>query len=812
MPDLHAVSLPVTKDSETKAPMTFRVNARAILELGAELISSDGVALYELLKNSVDAGATQVRIEVNVALRRGAFLVLRDSIDKAARELCDARPDDEANAIAELYEAISTALEEDAPAETRQLCAQMLGRCSSFGRLRRRLERFYDRANWISVIDEGDGMSLEDLRGVYLTIGTRSRQRLKPQSTKGQPPAKIYLGEKGVGRLSTMRLGEVLHVSTTKAGEISTNRLDVDWGWFSHQSDKLLSQIRIRPRVGALKADPAASGTTVTILRLASDWSVEKFKEIILEDFARLVDPFEPRAGGRLMRLFYNGKRHYLPEIEQLVLKVAHAECRATFGYDSEGKPRLAGFVNYRLRGRERAFELGEPELRGFIEPGSWPALCELGPFSLEFYWYNRRALTEVDGVKKAEIQHRVARWTGGLMLFRDGYRINPYGSAGDDWLGLDKRAFSSRGFKLNRQQVIGRVQISWRNPRLMDQTNREGLTETPEKFVFIELLQQVMFKEFKTFLDLCDKEVRVQEVTTLDELQEHVERARDDISRRIREVIVRVPSEDSALSEVDRLVGSLNGYITQAREIAREYESDRAKFVYLAGIGLMVEFILHELGRATNHTLNTLKSIEAQGQSNAQLPATFRTLGEQLQTIVKRIDTLDPLSTSRRQHREDFDVYEVIRQIVDARADQARRHQVTFEGSFNDGGPLILNGVRGMFIQIIENLLANSFYWLGIQKVIEPGFRARIEIDIDDSDKVIAVTDNGPGVDPSAASEIFEPFVSHRPARSGKGLGLYISREIATYHDWKISLLPEETIRKNRYNTFVLDISSSAR
>ena len=39
------------------APVAFRVAARIILELGDELISSDSVALYELVKNSIDAGS-----------------------------------------------------------------------------------------------------------------------------------------------------------------------------------------------------------------------------------------------------------------------------------------------------------------------------------------------------------------------------------------------------------------------------------------------------------------------------------------------------------------------------------------------------------------------------------------------------------------------------------------------------------------------------------------------------------------------------------------------------------------------------------
>ena len=48
--------------------MTFKVAARTLLHLGAELISSDGVAFYELIKNGLDAGSRVVRLDVLIAL------------------------------------------------------------------------------------------------------------------------------------------------------------------------------------------------------------------------------------------------------------------------------------------------------------------------------------------------------------------------------------------------------------------------------------------------------------------------------------------------------------------------------------------------------------------------------------------------------------------------------------------------------------------------------------------------------------------------------------------------------------------------
>lgn len=44
--------------------MPFKVSARTILLLGAELISSDAIAFYELIKNAFDAGSPRVDIDV----------------------------------------------------------------------------------------------------------------------------------------------------------------------------------------------------------------------------------------------------------------------------------------------------------------------------------------------------------------------------------------------------------------------------------------------------------------------------------------------------------------------------------------------------------------------------------------------------------------------------------------------------------------------------------------------------------------------------------------------------------------------------
>lgn len=114
---------------------------------------------------------------------------------------------------------------------------------------------------------------------------------------------------------------------------------------------------------------------------------------------------------------------------------------------------------------------------------------------------------------------------------------------------------------------------------------------------------------------------------------------------------------------------------------------------------------------------------------------------------------------------------------------------------------------VKGMIIQIIENLLANSVYWLKAERVINPSFQPQIGVVIDTDKNLIEVTDNGPGIEVARAEEVFRPFVTSKPPGEGKGLGLYIAQELAKYHGCSLSLSPKKGPNKT-LNTFLLDVS----
>lgn len=117
------------------------------------------------------------------------------------------------------------------------------------------------------------------------------------------------------------------------------------------------------------------------------------------------------------------------------------------------------------------------------------------------------------------------------------------------------------------------------------------------------------------------------------------------------------------------------------------------------------------------------------------------------------------------------------------------------------------ITAVKGMIVQILENLMSNSVYWLKQQKKLNTSFEPQITVIVNTSTKQILFSDNGPGIQLARKEEIFQPFVTTKPPGEGKGLGLYISREVAKYNGAELYLSPVPGLESESLNTFILSL-----
>jgi signal transduction histidine kinase len=170
---------------------------------------------------------------------------------------------------------------------------------------------------------------------------------------------------------------------------------------------------------------------------------------------------------------------------------------------------------------------------------------------------------------------------------------------------------------------------------------------------------------------------------------------------------------------------------------------------------------------------------------------------------------TLDPATTSGRNRKERFDIALLAQQTLDGHSAEFERHSIKAAPVvvLPRSRPAEVSMVKGMVVQVLENLISNSVYWLKQEQRIRPKFDARIDIEVDTHARELRVTDNGPGVSDGDAEHIFKPFFTRKPPGEGKGLGLYISREIAHYHKAELLLSDERRINSKKRNTFVLTL-----
>lgn len=782
--------------------MGFKFAARTLLELGKELISTDEVALYELIKNSIDAQSDVVVIEFNICLLRAHY-------DEALDALQKKKP------LEAIRDRVKGCLLPEAATATRLAFVNAIDIAMDLDTFEEALHNAYVLTNWIEVRDHGVGMSLDDLNNVYLTVGTRSKRK---ENLKGA----AYLGDKGVGRLSAMRLGEHLLVTTTKSGERNQNVLAIDWSLFGHEVEGEVGDIQLDPKQGLLKESAHDHGTIIRISGLTADWRRGRVVDLLNGAIARMVDPFQPGRGNKLLRVTHNGARLLVPSVPPLLLRAAHATCKATLSFEGS-EPVFAGTIDYGFRDYKVSFDQRGAELysitqkvfqkrgkRGHaatetaaIRP---EAIAELGPFEVEIYWYNRRTVDGITGLtgKSSETREMIAAWSGGLMLYRNGFRVLPYGEPDDDWLELDKRAFGQAGFLLNRQQLLGQVTVHSAHTALSEQTNREGLIQSEASDALIAIMMWLMHIEFRHVLNEADKRDRKLRISEATEALTEFRSDQLKLESNLEQLRQKVPSNASSAyervkSSIDSIIVRCDEAVDTAEMALKNVVSEREQFVYLAGVGLMTEFIFHELDRAIRQATNVLSDTRRQHPVDASLLS----LEQQLVTLQKRVSAFDEMTGEKRQTKTKFDVAEVIKTVITSHSKEFERHGIKCEF---DSAVLEVRAVKGMLIQIVENLVANSVYWLKQQARIEHDFKPLIRFALDPRRKVLQVSDNGPGVSKERRERIFEAFVTSKPPGQGRGLGLYICRELAVYHDWTLAMSEEiGEYREGRVNTFVL-------
>ena len=785
----------------------FSVAARTLIHLGAELITSDEVAINELVKNAFDAESPRVKISFHVPVPQtvlmGAVSTLKHASTKAEIAAVVVRTSEDVRSAIDL-------LPEGVVREDAEHQLARLRKCTTVGSAKAAIESF----NHITIEDSGHGMDSDALESVFLMIGTASKLELEHSKTLHR----VVLGNKGIGRLAMMRLGDRASVTSWAVDE-GAHSIDFNWQLFEDPK-KTIDQITLDVRsVDAPRA--TASGTVIRVTALKSQWSESLVRTKLVGAFLRrLQNPFvkSDKTSKNLSPAFpidvhFNGgARIPIEGMNKLLTDFAQADMELTFDASKCKKP-TDGVLRTDLVDHQRG---GDPirVVRTaadvcLVTGATVDELKDIGPFQAKIRWFNRDRLRQqatLHGNWKVA-KNELDLWSGGIAIYRDGFRIGFSGqSTGEDWLELDSSALRRGGFTVNRIQVVGALEITRAdNPELIDRSNREGLIESRQADLVRALLVTFAIAELRRHID---HEGRAEKQAVLDEvfdsapavIRQRVVQAEQGLS----EIRAKVPADaKETVRSIATHLHFIKGEVKRFEQATKQSSERREDILELAGVGTVMAGVLHELTRTTGHTRQLLQKL-SKGE-NPGTKALLAKLEAEIKAINTRLRQLDPLTPSGRHRKEEFDLVALLGTIVEGYAARFERHEIDCDLSVSglmELQPVPIKMVRGFVSLAIENLITNSVYWL--QHGIREGeTRRRITLEIDPVSRTLTFRDNGPGISPADKARVFTAGFSLRPR--GHGLGLFIAAEVATYHDAKLVL--DSADEDGRYRGFVLEL-----
>lgn len=643
----------------------------------------------------------------------------------------------------------------------------------------------------IAVCDNGHGMTYEDVVGRWFEPATDEKMKRNLS-----PGGRRMLGAKGIGRFAASRLGKTTDLRTwsSKNGRMEETTVSINWEDFS--AEKYLDSIDIPIEKSPSKNRVA--GVEILIGELRDAWSKPRLERLIRElrrvaspsltertfsihldltDFTKSGSGFDGATLLKEANFDFGAPGSDTPDPTEIVpFRVYdHADYTIDGSFDEHGAF-VGTFTNH--RGDGSAQELNVP-----AQPPD-PDQAGCGTISVRINIYDRETdaianLFERMGLNFSEIGIRAARRiltdNSGIALYREGFRIRPYGEPENDWLELESKRVQNPSKKLGISQVSGRIEVgSETESGLVERSSREGLEHNGAFSRLKNLVQVLLTHAEDRRLDFREKAGLSRKATgdlsttrslaTLPEVRKEAAKAPSPFKARLERAIEKDAAALSAsLEELDAYQKLL-----QSR----------------AALGLVVAQLIHEGRRILNPLSQAVRALTEDSDhllANSQLgdiarrhlPENLRVMSTGTRELSRLIKRLDPLSGRRRGSPRDFDARDIVLSSLELFADPMKESGILLD----DSG---LSQTRAYgYAEDLQaatmNIIENGIFWLNST---DDSYERRLTISSLNSPGMasISISNNGPPIDAAYLPRLFQAGFSLRS--EGTGLGLAIARE----------------------------------
>lgn len=672
-----------------------------------------------------------------------------------------------------------------------------------------KFENLVTGVSQLIIKDDGDGMSLDDIQSKWMVVGTDNKIH-NPNTKSGRRK----LGEKGIGRFSVERLSKKLKIITTEFEKDYALVFEIDWDKDEDESEEF--GIVDHP-VYKIPFERNIKGTEIIMQELRDEWSEDSLVDLRKE--LNLIRPIDINAVSYEKYKFPGDEvkiKLLAPDFIKNVGKVdanfmsyRQAHLYGRINKDGSAIIRVNIKSNISMSGQviEETYSYKSDEIENSCGPVVYEAFV---------FFKDKRLYRSLD-IEKKYMDDFLKSYCG-VKIYRDGFRILPFGNVDNDWLELNAQRTKSPEHRIATQNIIGIVYITRdENPGLQDVLSRENMYETKE-FDALKNFVNLSFEKY-TSLQLNarkKKENKVKEEgkRTLSNVRKSV----NDFSKQVDALKISV-EQVNVIDDSNKTVEAVNQVqqkltnLLQAAEFSLEnfkkafsyykFQDDfktREMQIYrnIATLGISAAMFGHEALHQTLDAKAICGDIKADYSeiinSTNKLKEYFDDLEKDIALVNEKADFFRSYLKREKQDRMRYvNIKEIAETIINQHKNAFEAIDVKPQLNVSVADDYIYTwGYEGDFETIFTNLVTNSYKALKKEKN-EKIFC--INVEFENNSYIITSVNNGKVIEKENRGKIFQPLFSSYS--DGTGLGLTIVQDTVLNYLGTIELCQDYPLTK---------------
>ncbi len=649
------------------------------------------------------------------------------------------------------------------------------------------------------ISDNGLGMTKQQLINGFMRISSTDKLH-NPKSIRFN---RTKAGKKGIGRFAAQRLGEQLIIVTQTKDSEDAIRIKIDWNEYS--IDKDLTSITF-PIETVQKAK--TEGTIIEVRGLREKWSEASIKRIY-RYVSELFQPDYLSERSKVDNLAIQNEQTFKVNFNLVSGSEKKAFLNERTSVFDKSLAVFEGYIDKNHGGivTVKSVSLGIDDILEITYTDDNKSFFLLSDvyFKIYYFIYSRTQYygDRISGSELRKIQE-LSKTASGVKLYRNGFRVLPYGEPKDDWTNIDKRWSSESGktnIPLSNQNLFGFVEIIDPTGDTFEETaSREGLIENESfnqlsDFINKSLVQVRgrIAERIKIFEEKQNKDDFTQYSASKEQTtQEMFDKLKSILGNKSDQSEKEQNEEQDTTTESDQKEGL---------EIIKKLENlieEAGMLRVLAGLGLTIGEFTHEMKQFHSSVYGHISRLN-QLTLNAEVQNHINGIKLDFDNLFGYTDYFGvTISQNTNRKKSPIDLLAVLDRFQNTIKNDLEKNKIEFNVDAYDFDVTTIPMHSSEWNSILYNLYTNSRKAIKRANVIG---KILVEVGVEDDYLFVNFLDNGDGIPKENENRVFNAFFSTSTPASfdapneeqliGTGLGLKIVKDIIISYKGNICVAP---------------------